>query len=505
MIFKRNRPNAAARRDPVVERETPVPVIKRPATVARRSYQAAQSDRIAGGFSLFPTTTRAELRRDVRGLMGHARHASQNFDFARSYEMLFRRHVIGPDGIRLKMDIRDPGGARDETANGIIETEWKRWCKSGNPTPCGRWSWWAIECQIATAIAREGGALVRLHTGRRRGVHAFQVEPIPLDLLDLDLTQSLSGGGWIESGIECNADGRPMAFHIWAAPLDAPHLGVTRQRLRVPAASMVWVTVPEEVAQLLGIPRSATALRMMNLSEKFQKSAMTAANYGAAAMLFLEHEDAQMGATAAPTDQEDIEPFEIEAGTQVDLPPGVKANYAKPNYPDAAVEPFLRTMGTSTAAGMGVSYETLTSDLKGANFSSLRAGKGEERDEWRMLQRAIYEGLHDRVFSEWLAMAMLSGALSPLPVTKLDKFDAATWQPRGWPSVNPKEDATANETEIRNGTKSRTEIAASRGRDIRDIRAELDAEEAMGFTVSLQPGAQPVPPLGTSSDTPAED
>lgn len=467
--------------------EKPAPAShRREPTLVKRSYRAAYPDRLASGFGFFGTTTREETRREIRGLVNHSRHAAQNFDFQRAYEMLFRRHVIGPNGIRLQMQIREPDGRRDKLAERLIEDAWAKWGKKGTPTKCGQLSWWGVECQIATGVAREGGAFLRLHEGRGRGPFGFQVEPVLFDRLDLDLTTPLAGGGYIESGFEYDGTGRLIAFHIWDRAHAEAHRGTMQKRERVPVTKMLYVLVPEEIAQVLGVPRSSTALRLMNMSEKYQESALVAANYGAAQMVFFKQQDSsgQIGGDA----QTEVPIDDIEAGTMAMLPPGVEPVPHAPAYPEAAIEPFMRHMGTSQAAGLGVAYETLTADLSRANFSSLRAGKGEERDEWRMLQRAIFEGLHDQVFAKWLPMAMLSGRIR-LPLAKLDKFQAATWRPRGWPSVNPKDDATANANDLASGAKSLTEIIAEKGRSLEDVLDERAAEVAAFTERGL-----PVPP-----------
>lgn len=481
--------------------ETPASLAphRREPVLAKRSYRAAYPDRLASGFQFFGFgTTRDTTRREIRGLVQHSRHAAQNFDFQRAYEMLFRRHVIGPNGIRLQMDVRDPDGRKDLKANTAIEAAWIKWGKMGTASKCGRLSWWGVECQMATGIAREGGAFLRFHEGRGRGAFGFQVEPVLFDRLDLDHTTTLPGGAYIESGIEFDADDRIRAFHIWDKPQEEAHRGPFRKRERVPSAKMIYVVIPEEIGQVLGVPRSATALRLMNMSEKYQESAMAAANYGAANMVFFQQQDSTGQISATPDAEVPID--EIEAGTMAMLPPGVTAVPHAPHYPDAAVEPFMRHMGTSQAAGLGVAYETLTADLSKANFSSLRAGKGEERDEWRMLQRAIFEGLHDQVFARWLPMALLSGRVR-LPLDKLEKFQAATWRPRGWPSVNPKDDATANASALASGDKSLTEIVAERGRSLEDVlderAAEVAAFKARGLPVPAWAG---VPDDGVPGD-----
>lgn len=441
--------------------------------IVRRSFRAARPDRLAGGFGVFQATPRADLSREIRGLIGHARHAAHNFDLARSYEMLVRRHVIGPAGIRLVSIAQDAPDRPDRLARQLIEDEWEAWGQFGRPTLCGRLSWWGVECQVATSIAREGGCLLRFWRGRQYGRHGFMVEPIALDQLDLDLTGGLHHGGWIENGIEFSPEGRVAAYHLWDVNPGDMQRRVNRQRVRVPASDMIQVLVPEEIGQALGIPRTATALRLMNLGERFQESAMTAANYGAANMVFFTQADTG-GQLSGGADAE-VPIDDMEGGTMAMLPPGVTPVPHSPHYPEAAIEPFMRHMHTTIAAGVGVAAETLTADLSRANFSSLRAGKGEERDEWRMLQRAVYEALHTRVFAAWLPCAMLSGAVA-LPMAKLDKFSAVRWRPRGWASVNPRDDATANETNYRLGLRSLTEIAAETGRDFEEVCAERAAE-----------------------------
>ena len=468
----------------------------------RRGWAASRPDRIAG-FTMFAPSPQLEARRELRGLVSHARHAAQNFDHARGYEMLARRHVIGPDGIRLEMDVREaptaarPEGLPDRLANRIIGEAWRDWGALGVPTPCGRLSWWHVECLVATALVREGGAFVRL---RRRGPWGLQVEPVPFDLVDIDLSQPLRGGAWIDQGVEFDAEGRVAAFHLWTAEPQDGVRPVPRRRMRVPAAQMLHVALPEGVGDVMGVPRSATALRLMNLEDKFREAGMAAAQYGAANMLFFEQEDA--GTVGAAHDDVPID--RMEAGTIAMLPPGVKPAGNQVRYPEAAVEPFLRTMAQAQAAGLGVSYETLTSDLSRANFSSLRAGKGEERDEWRMLQRAIYEGLHARVFAAWVPSAIAAGRIN-LPSSKTAKWlRGARWRPRGWPSVNPKDDASAAQVEIGLGLRSRTELAAARGRRFEDVLAELAAERAAMEAAGLSPAQVDAALAAPAADAPQD-
>jgi lambda family phage portal protein len=459
-----------------------------------RAYKAARPGRLANGFAFaggLGTSTREETRRDLRGLIAHARFAAQNIDYIKSYEMMVRRHVVGRSGISLQMDVRDPGGEPDRIANDLIEDAWDRWTRRGVATPCGRLSWWNVENIAATMLAREGNFLLRVHRGARFGPFAFQVAPVPLDLLDLDHCAELAGGAYVDGGIEFDALGRVLAYHLFTSHPGDGRLRRGHKRVRVPARDVIHVMRPNESAQALGVPQAHTALRRFNMVGKYEEAALAAAHFGAAAMVFFKQESDD-----APAGEDHAEvPDEIAAGTTATLPPGMDIAQYTPNYPDGEMPGFVKAMLRGGAAGLGVSYAGLSSDMEGANFSSLRDGRGEERDEWRMMQRDLVEALHAEVFRAWLPAALVSREV-PLPETKLAKFDAATWRPRSWASVNPKEDEAANDLAIRNRLRAPSDIVADRGDDFeaiaRRFAADLDLMRELGIPIpeSIEPRAK---------------
>lgn len=478
-----------------------------PAAPRARKYLAARPDRLAGGFSPFGVmaSARVQVRQDLRGLVAHARYGARNLDYLRAFEMMVRRNVVGPRGIRLQVRVRTPAGEVDGEAARRIESAWSEWGERGTCTTCGRLSWWNLERIAATMIAREGNFLGRLHIGRAFGPFAFQVEVLPLDVLDLDLVQTLPGGGYIDGGVEFDANGRPAALHIWTHHPGEHHTGRPTRRLRLPMAEVIHVYDPTEPLQALGVPASHTALRRLNMIGRYEEAALTAAHYGAAAMAWIKRAPDAEGPPDAEAESA-LLPEEIEAGMVAELPPGADLAGWTPNYPDGEMSGFVAHMLRGGAAGLGVSYSGLANDLTGANFSSLRAGLGEEREQWRDAQRVLYEGLHDRVFRAWIGPAILSGRLR-LPASGLDRFAAsATWRPRGWAAVNPKDDAAAADADLRNRLRAPSAIVAERGEDFGDVaeRFAMDLEtlRAAGVPLpeALTPKAAVAPPSPKSGD-----
>ena len=457
-----------------LSRNKPVEVAPPKKNHAARRFKAARAGRLVGGFgSLLSSSSRAEVRQDFRGLVSHARFAAQNVDYLKSYEMMVRRHVVGWKGITLEMSAKDVNGKLDRVGNQKVEDAWTLWGKRGNCTPCGQLSWWQVEKIMATMLAREGNGLLRIWKGQKYGPFRFQVEPISIDLLDTDLVMALADGHYIDGGIEFDRHNQPIAYHIFDGHPAEPHRGSGQTRLRIPASEIIHVQRFSEAGQILGVPESHTSLRRFNLLGGYEESAAQAAHYGAAQMVFLKppEEGAPAPAEDASDSMEEI-PEEVEPGTIAELPPGYDIAANPSNYPDANMPGFMKSLLRGGAAGLGVSYAGLTSDMEGANFSSLKDGRGEERDEWRVFQRDLFEGLHDPVFLAWLPMAFLTGKIA-LPIAKIDKFASATWRGRGWPSVNPKDDATANEKNLQNFLTSPSDIVAERGENIEAVANRL--------------------------------
>lgn len=480
---------------PVIRAEPPV--ASAPASIPRptvRRFKAAKPGRMVGGFGgLMVDSPRSEVRQDLRGLVNHARYAAQNVDFLKSYEMMVRRHVIGPAGIALQMDARLPDGSPDRPTNLTTENAWKLWGKRGNCSVCGKLSWWQIEKTAATMLAREGNFFLRIWRGRQFGRFGFQVQPLSVDLLDIDMVQTLSGGFYVDGGVEFDALNRPVAYHFFNGHPSEAHTGRLRARVRIPADQIVHVVRQSETGQNLGVPESHTALRRFNLLSQYEEAAMTAAHYGAAAMVFLENTDPEGApAPAMPEGQDSELPEEMEAGMIVDLPPGYKATANPSNYPDANMPGFLKSLIRGGAAGLGVSYAGLSSDMEGSNFSSLKDGRGEERDEWRMFQRDLWEGLHGEVFRLWLPLAYLSGQLPGVDLNALERT-AATWRGRGWISPNPKDDATANDMNLKNRLVAPSDIVAERGQDFEQVvqRFAHDLDTLRGAGVPLAASMMP--------------
>ena len=177
----------------------------------------------------------------------------------------------------------------------------------------------------------------------------------------------------------------------------------------------------------------------------------------------------------------------FEPGVFKYLAPGESVSVPSLDAPDGQFEPFVRGMLRAVSAGLGVSYEQISHDFSQTNYSSSRLSLLEERDNWRMLQRWLTENLHQRVFEQWLELAVLSGALN-LPTYEADpeRFRQVRWMYRGWAWVDPQKEVAAYREAEMAGYTTKAEIIAENGGDIEEIfqqrRRELDLADELGLT-----------------------
>jgi lambda family phage portal protein len=123
-----------------------------------------------------------------------------------------------------------------------------------------------------------------------------------------------------------------------------------------------------------------------------------------------------------------------------------------------------------------VTYEQLTGDYSGSNYSSARAALIEFRRRIEAIQHHVLIRQFCRpVWQRWLATEALAGRIDAAGLAEdPDAFLAARWITPGWGWVDPVKEVQATVAAIDAGLMSRREAVAARGWDV----AQLDREIA---------------------------
>ena len=480
--------------------KTPEPLVRNPLPRGRsRGYQAADSGRLLADWITQNQSANATIRQSLKVLRARSRDLVINDDYASRFIDLVGDNVTGPDGVRLQVRSRD-GDKLDKFANDKIEAAWAEWSKRGVCTVDGRLSWVDAQRQIIQTIAKDGELLIRHIRGRSAGnKFNYAIQILEADYLSEDKTHDRPN---VEMGVELNDFKRPTGYYFYTGHPGSDVSTAGQRTVRLPASDILHPYIVSRPEQVRGVPWMAPAMFRLKMLSGYEEAEVVAARMAASKMGFFETETPE-GYQGDGLDADGNTVTEMEPGIFEQLPPGVKFTEYNPTHPTTQFKDFVKGVLRGASSGMGVSYNTLANDLEGVNYSSLRQGALNERDQWRSLQTWFIGAVVAPIFEEWL-LAYLSSGLTTLPPRKYDKFNTPVWSPRGWAWVDPAKEVTAATAAIDAGLKSKTEVMAEQGRDFQEtldvLASEKELEEAAGLAA---PAPAPPPPPG--DDTEDED
>lgn len=468
---------------------------------AQRSvYHGAVVNRLTADWITAPTQSAdLDVRGDHRKLVSRARDLAKNNPHVRRFLELSSLNVIGPDGIRIQGRIRTRTGGFDTNANNELERQWREWGRPEFASADGRSGWTDIEAQAVETWLRDGEALIRMLPGFDNPF-GFAVQLLDPDQLDVDMNVAPDSRGTneVRQGVEVDEWSRPVAYWIYTAhPSDYSR----KERVRVPAHQIVHLYAQDRPNQTRGVTRLAPVMMRLNMLAGLEEAELVATRAAAAKMGFFV-QDPETGAVFEPEDMKNARAgMEAEPGMMEMLPPGTTFHAWDPQHPTTAFQPFVAHNLASIAAGLDMSYASLTGDLTGVNFSSIRAGLIVERDHYRRMQKWVVSHLHRRVYDAWARMAILAGRIKSVG----GEVPSVEFQPRGFDWVDPEKDINAAMSAVGAGMDSLTRLTAERGRDIEEVFADRQREIQLAQTYGVPLNTNPRKGANDGEDSSSED
>jgi len=476
-------------------------------------YAGANTGRL---FSDWVASTMApddETRMSLRRLRARARDLDRNNGLAHHFFNLLEIHVVGPSGLALSAQVRDPQGNLAKQTNVAIEEAWYRWA-DGPVSYDETMDFVTLQKLLIRTTAMDGEAYVRIH--RDTMGPGLLLEPIDADLLDEGFNRPARGGdNEIRMGIELDSRGRRVAYHL-SDP--GGYSAIVRKPERVPASDMIHIFNPRRISQTRGVTWLTPSMYALRQEGAYTDAELVGARIGSSSMGFYYRDMAEgvggVDPRAAGTAEEDAGGApqgefrdEVEPGTFSKLPDGWKFQPFDPQHPTTAYGDFTKNIVRRIASGLSVvSYESLSNDRESTTYSSARTGILLERDAMKSLHSWWTFMLLRRVHREWLNWALLSGSLR-LEGRSAQAYLAAKWMPRGWDWVDPVKDVQAAILAINNGLGSRRQYLSERGLDWEEVIEELAEEKKFAVSLGVDlvppgPQAAPRPPAADEMDEP---
>lgn len=447
-----------------------------PGTVAQRMYASARHDRLTSAWSPANSSADAELVSSLRQLRSRSRALVRDSSYAKRARVLVVNNVIG-QGIGMQAQVHTSRDELNKRVNDSIEEAWDYWCEAENCHIGGRLHFKSFERALMAQVFEAGEVFIRKHP-RVSGAAGI---PFTLELIEAERVAEeyqfpgllAQPGNMVRMGIELDPYYRPVAYYIRQRhPSEVRFTGDGTDMVeKVPANQIIHLALIDRWPQTRGEPWLHTVVRRLNDLDGYTEAEVVRARAQAV----------RMGIITSPEDansfgeEQDDGSYELELqpGIVTRLNPGELWHDSAPSAPNPQLDPFMRYMLREMAAGIGVSYESLSRDYSQSNYSSSRLALLDDRDLWRAIQCWFLTDLRQRMHREWLQAAVLSRAIAAVNVEEYAlnprKFEAVRFRPRGWGWVDPTKEVQAFRDAVRSGFATQQDVLAQSGEDFEEL------------------------------------
>lgn len=468
-----------------------------PKKVAKRGFAAASSNRLTLDWITSALSSDGEMEGKLQTLRDRSRDLERNNEWVKGFLRSLENNTLGERGISLQVRSKEVNGKLDEIANSKIEAAWRQWGKVGSCEVSGKHSWSDVQRLALRSVGRDGEVIIRLI----RKSSGLQLQILEADLLDETYNSRTDSGNEIRFGIEFDEYRKPIAYHLLGNhPGDSQFNADFKRRVRVPADEVIHLFRTERPGQSRGTPWLVSSMNRLKMLDGYAEAELVAARTGAAKMGFFTKQTPD-GWTGEVDDDGNL-PVDASPGTIEELPAGVDFKSWDANHPNSGYGDFVKSCLRGVATSLGISYNSLSNDLEGVNYSSIRAGLIEEREVWKAIQRFLIDHMLERIFSAWLEIELMSGRLG-LPFEKFWKFNVPEFRGRRWAWVDPKKDMEAAVIAMENKITPLRDIIADGGGDVHEVLQKFkeDEELAASLGLSLSPDAEAISTTITDAGT----
>ena len=490
-----------------------------PAGAQMAGYHAASfsepnlSDWLPGAYS-----ADADLLPDLGLLTARSRDLGRNNGLMASAQQTLRDNIIG-SVLRLSAspDYRLLNWTREQARDwsNATEAKFRSWADT---TTCDAA---ATHTLLGLSLQALGGALLN---GDAIAIPLWLPQPgepwaTRLMLIESDRLCTplhLAHRSDIRGGIEFNAYGAPVAYHILKQhPGDIYAFGSTaglQEWERIPARNelgrlrVIHLHDKERTGQSRGKPVVSAVMREIRMAGDYAHNELQASVTNSLVAAFLET-DLDSDSASALFGQDPRQAWarnsleakaaglltkKLKSGAITNLPPGTRINTVAPGRPNPAFEAFMLATLRHIAAGMNLPYELLLKDFSKTSYSSARASMLEAWRYFNGRRRWLTDTWLKPVYELWLEEAVATGHVQP-PDYYQNRYAYQRarfiFGGRGW--VDPVKEAQAAQIRVMAGLSTMEKECAEQGEDYEELLDQQAIEQAMRCERGL-------PPLGAN-------
>lgn len=425
--------------------------------IARRHYEAGSSGRRTQNWGKVTGDANAVLRGSLANIRAHARDLVRNNSWAASGLDKASDHLVGW-GI-----IGKPSTSAKRLKKNATEI-WNEWANSTQCDYDGRLNFYGLQKLVGRSVHEAGEVLIRR---RRQPSKSGMRIPLKLQLLEADFLDTARDGlnttdgssNKIIQGVEFADNGTRVAYWLFEQHPGANGFfsKLSVKSVRVPAEDVLHIYDVKRIGQVRGVSSFAPAIVRLKDFDEFEDATLLGKKIAACFAAFVTDPDGTSSPVGVADDTTSPSQDQLEPGMIMNLPAGKTIEFATPPQ-SGQDEGYTARQLRAVAATMGITYEQLTGDYRGSNFSSSRMARltVQERVEhlrWNML----IPQMCDPVWLWAMEQAVVAGGLEQIPPVK--------WTPPRLPFLEPDREGLALARNVRSGLMTPSEMVEQMGFD----------------------------------------
>lgn len=466
----------------------------------RQAYEAAEKNHLR------PHTREYGSGNAIVGLTGtalrnQARHLDRNHDIISGGLSTLVQNIVGPSGINIVPAPRGADGNVDETVVDQIMPLLQAWAK--RPEVTWMHDWPSVQRLLARTWLRDGEAFAQELRGivpflEHGSAVPYSLELLEPDLIPLDLDDPQRR---IQQGVERNAWGRAVAFHVYKGHPGDASIWTTPDTKRVPADLIRHVRTIDRIGQVRGVSILASTFTRIQDLKDYEESERIAAKIAASFAAMIIKGDPQSYTPPLPEGADaqalGARHMRLQPGMIFDdLQPGESVQTVDSKRPNPNLESYRDGQLRAIAAPMRVSFSSLAKNYNGT-YSAQRQELVEQYGAYGVLANEFISQMVRPIYERFVAMAVLAGELILPRGMSLAAALGADYLSPPMPWIDPLKEISAITAQVRSGVRSLSSIIAERGGRMYDTIEQLSLDrqwaEERGLVLDVFAGMTPAP------------
>jgi lambda family phage portal protein len=432
-----------------------------------RGYDAAKSSDLLANWNGEQALSEHLIKTELPIVRKKCLDLYLNSALAKRAMQIYCNNIVG-SGFRFSASVKDKEGVDNVPLSDKVEDAFNLW--AANPRFCHtgkRFNLTQILKQAVQSWMLSGEAFIRISRGVADNPFGFSIDLVRADMVAVDRIQDLSDGKRILNGVEVSdKTGEVLAYHLYK---NVNHSGVPYGFTeRLDASDILHLYTADTAGQLRGFPIFATVASLIKQLEAYRVATITASRLASMQVGVWKMADASA-----------LDPLQVAElgddgnltaastpGENIIAPPGWDYESKTPQFPTATYDTFNLALIRDIASGLGVSNVSLSQDLQGVSYSSIRQSELENRRNFIAWQSEVISSILMPLFNgvgNWLDCYGLKHDM-PLGEIEAARF-AASFTGVRWQNIDAQAEANAMKLLADENIISKEQWAASLGND----------------------------------------